>query len=746
MASDITRNDGQHRAADGARTALARTEAQIRAATEASNVALWHYCPETGETWFNSVWYTLLGYAPDAFAPSLDVFLGMMHPDDIGPTKAAFARLLNDEVSVYRADFRLRRADGGWLWLGATGTKVDRRREGLPGLVCGMQTDVSARKETERQLADAARSADEHRMLLSRLAENSPAALFEFRMDAAGIVTLPYTTSGAHELLGVARADLDADGPAVFRNILPEDMPGLFDAIEASRAGLTPFRFRFRVARADGSAIWVQANSMPQRLGDGVTTWMGSLYDVTPEVEREAELARARDDALALQRQMRELALHDGLTGLPNRRYFDTRLEERRRAAEASEAADPLVIVRIDLDRFKYVNDALGNAAGDAVLNHVASVIRTAIDAPDFASRVGGDEFSILMGPGRTVADARAMARKIQSDLAYPYLFEGKVCRFGASVGIAASDEVGLQAGDLMSFADAALYRAKARGRGHLEVFSTALHDEILEARRMAARIETALDNGAFVPFFQPQICARTGRLVGLEALARWQTEDEGVIPPNRFLPVAEQIRVVPLIDAMVLAKTEAIVESWAVAGFLPPKISFNVSAGRLQDRRLAEAARSLQRSGVRVSYELLETILLEEVDTSVLHNLDRVREAGIQIEVDDFGSGHASILGLQRIRPDILKIDRRLVSLVAETDTANDMVHAIVSMARSLSIRTTAEGVETEAQAATLREIGCDVLQGFLFARPLPAEELLAWCRAEGRLPTPLRAASDAM
>lgn len=740
MSSDVTRDEALQRAhAD-----LARMEARIRAATEASNVALWHICPETGETWASPVWYKLLGYERDAFEPSFEVFLEMMHPDDVAPTTASLGRLIADEIAVYEADFRLRRADGSWIWIGATGAKVDRSREGLPYLVCGMQTDISARKETEAKLAAAARSAEEHRERLNRLAENSPAALFEFCMDSEGAVSLPYTTSGVHELLGVPRAEVDADGARVFRNILPEDAGATLAAIEASRADLSPFRCRFRVRAPGGSVGWVQANSMPKRLEDGGTTWMGSLYDVTPEVEREAALARARDEALALQRRMQDLALHDGLTHLPNRRHFDSRLDERQRAADMQERPDPVVIVRIDLDRFKYVNDALGHAAGDAVLTHVAAVIRNATGEGDFASRIGGDEFSILMGPGRTAADAIALARKIQGDLAYPYLFEGKVCRFGASFGIAASDETDLSEGDLMSFADAALYRAKQLGRGRLEFFSKALHDEILDARRLAGQIEAALENGDFIPYFQPQICARTGRLVGLEALARWQTEDRGVLSPDRFLAIAEQIRVVPLIDEMILSKTEAVVDDWAAAGFRPPKISFNISAGRLQDLRLAQAARGLQRRGVRVSYELLESILLEEVDAAVLHNLDHAREAGILVEVDDFGSGHASILGLQRIRPDVLKIDRRLISMVADADTATDLVRAIVGMARSLSIATTAEGVETEAQARTLRGIGCDVFQGFLFSRPLAANNLLAWQRDRECLADPLGSAAE--
>ena len=713
---------------------LQRMLAQLRAATEASRTALWHNCPETGETWYSDVWFSLLGYQPGAFQPSFNTFLTMMHPDDRDHTLAAFQDLVEDRVALYAADFRLRAADGTWRWIGATGAKVSRDEEGLPYLVCGMQRDISDRKQTEAKLAEAARTSEDRRQLLNNLAENAPAALFEFRMDASGLVTMPYVTSGVADILGVSQQDIAEDGNAAFRNIDPADQEQIGVAIAQSRETLAPFRVRYRVHHPDRGMVWVQAHSKPQRFEDGSTAWFGSISDTTPEVRREEELARARDHAMEMQRKMQDLALLDGLTGLPNRRYFDSRLEERRtNATDTPKGIPAAVLVRLDLDRFKNVNDTLGHAAGDAVLVHVASVLKASTRPQDFAARVGGDEFSILLAQGTQVDEARAIVHRIQERLDTPFTFEGKVCRFGASFGIASSDQGSIRSGDLLSFADAALYEAKARGRNRMEVFSNDLHVAILESRRLAVEIEAALENGEFEPFFQPQVCAQSGRLVGLEVLARWVSPERGIIPPNRFMPVAEQIRVVPLIDKHMLEVTCDLLSGWNAQGFFPPKISFNVSADRLRDWDMTRTALTLQDKGVTVAFELLESILLEEEDAVFRHRLDQVREAGIEIEIDDFGSGHASILGLQQARPNTLKIDKRLTQDITEADQSRELIQSIVGIAHALRIKTTVEGVETEEQAQLLRHLGCDVLQGYLFARPLSAQDILRWVADNG-------------
>lgn len=703
------------------------SETLIKAATEAANVALWSIDPASGDTWFSDVWYTLLGYEAGAFTPSFDVFIDMMHPDDQARTIAAYEDLIEGRVHVYSADFRLRDASGRWRWIGATGAKVTSA--GSPNfLVYGMQMDVSGRKRVEEKLAETAKNAQEHRQRLTRLAENSPAALFEFRFDAEGTVTLPYMTAGVYELLGVPPEDVEGDGLAVFQNIVAEDMEKMGPAIETSRTELSPFRMRYRVSHPDagGNVTWIQANSAPHREADGSTVWFGSIYDATPEVEREVMLAKARDGAVAMEEKMRRLALQDGLTGLPNRRVLDKRLKTR--AQTRTDPADHAVLIRIDLDRFKYVNDTLGHPAGDAVLVHVAQILQDSIGEDDLPSRVGGDEFCVLMTQGKTVRDAEIVVRNIQKKLHTPFLFDGKVCRFGASFGIASSDQGDIENGDLMSFADVALYEAKAAGRGKLRVFSQRLHDRILDGRRLAAEIEDAIENREFEPFFQPQICARTGQFYGLEVLARWRRAQDETLSPDRFMHIAEQIRAVPLIDKVMMDRTFATLEHRIDNGFKPPKIAFNLSAGRLRDNSIVKAAQSIQDMGIQVGFELLESILLEEGDGSVDFTLDLAREAGIQIEIDDFGTGHASILGVLQVKPDILKIDKRLTANVEDFEQSRELVSSIIGIAKTLGIRSIAEGVETQPQANVLRDIGCDILQGYLYAAPLDATDTLAW------------------
>lgn len=698
-----------------------RLEEHIRAATEAANVALWSICPETGETWFSDTWYTMLGYAPGAFEASFDAFLERMNPADRDATTHAYLDLIEGRTETYAADFRLLDAEDNWRWIGATGSKVERS-DGLPYVVYGIQLDITARKETETKLTKEAQNAHEHRQKLSRLEANSPVALFEFRIEADESVSLPYMTSGVHEILGVPSGDIEEDGLNVFRNIFEEDAAKMNVAIEESMKNLSVFRMRYRVHRPDmpGGFIWVQVHSVPMREGDGSTVWFGSIYDVTAEVEREALLADARDS-------MRQLALHDSLTGLPNRRTLDDALTKRAQQ-NASKGEPQAVIVRVDLDRFKFVNDTLGHAAGDAVLKHIAGILLEVCDPSDLACRTGGDEFCVLMAPRKTLGEAERLVARVQDCLKISYKFEGKPCRFGASFGIASSDQGAIASGDLMSYADAALYEAKAAGRNRLVVFDNALHDTLRDSRYLANEIEVALENKEFEPFFQPQIDAATGGLVGAEVLARWRLASGEVVPPDRFMPVAEQIRAVHLIDSMMVEKAGLAIAEWMSDGFRLPKISFNVSAGRLRDPSLVSAVKGIQKFGVSVAFELLESILLEEEDGVAEFNLDTARDAGIDVEIDDFGTGHASILGLMRVRPDALKIDRRLTADVTQSGQARVLLSSIVAIAQSMEIRTIAEGVETAEQEDVLRELGCDTFQGYYYSRPLNAEGFMHW------------------
>lgn len=702
------------------------------AAAAAGGVTLWQFDPETGETWCSDTLLHLLGHVPGPAVISFAALRTLMHPADRAAADSALQRLKTQGGERLMHDFRLRDARGTWRWFAAAGAAVVPDAGGTHRVLAGTITEVTSRKIAETRLAAAASAAQEHRSRLDQLAENAQVGLFEFRLHPDGTVAFAYVSDGLLDLIGVSRADVDADGSACFRNISPEYLDSVHAEIDRSRRELSPLRFRYRLAHPERGDVWIGLNSHPSRLADGTTTWHGSAYDVTPEVEREAEVQAARDQALVMKAQMEQLALHDGLTGLPNRRYFDRYLAELGASVARRPGATEVTLIRVDLDHFKYINDNLGHAAGDAVLHHVARILSEGVSDVDFVARVGGDEFTIVLGGGGDTALARERIADMQVALASPFHFADRVCRVGASFGIATCDPVTIAAGEIHAFADAALYEAKRKGRNRVEAFTDQLHERMNENRQLARDIDGALENGEFEPLFQPQICARSRRLVGLEVLARWQHPARGLLAPAQFLGVAEQSRLVPMIDRQILEKTRGILSGWRRSGFVPPKVSFNVSSGRLRDVEILQAARQIRDDGTLVAFELLESILVEDDTAEFRFNLDALKDSGIQIEIDDFGSGKASILAVMEAEPAVVKIDRRLTRNIAENMKARELLAAIVRISGALGIATTVEGVETREQASILTDLGCDVLQGFLFARPLDAMQMLSFAQCQ--------------
>ncbi|MEM6886670.1 MAG: EAL domain-containing protein [Pseudomonadota bacterium] len=708
------------------------SDCRIRASTRASRISSWRICPDTGETWFSDLWYEHLGYDPSDVVSSPEAFFELIHPDDRTPTLKAYDDLLQGRSAYFQSDYRLRAADGTWCWISGAGAKLVATEATSRDWVYGTQTDITWRKAYDKDVAAEAKAAVEHRNRLDQLAENSPVGLFEFKKSPDGSIEFPYISQSVIETLGVSREEVDADGSSCFRHILPEYLEPLNEAIGLSQANLTPFRFKYRLAHPKRGIVWVQANSVPTRLEDRSTTWHGSLYDITPEVEREAALQEARDEALQMQKQMEELALHDVLTGLPNRRYFDMRLHQQRERALQGKGDGTITLIRVDLDHFKYVNDNLGHDAGDAVLVHVAQVLRDSIRNGDFVARLGGDEFSIILRTGGGTKVAQTIIRRMQQALREPFLYGEQVCRFGASFGIATCESRKAEASELHAFADAALYEAKSKGRNRVELFTDELHAHIMDNRRLTSEIEHAIERGEFEPVFQPQFCARNRVLYGLETLARWRHPERGLLGPDIFLDVAEQIRVVPLIDQIMMEKTCGILARWRDADFIPPKISFNVSSGRLRDPEVLNAARRILKEGTKVAFELMESTLVAQTNDEFRFTLDALKDSGILIEIDDFGSGHASIIGVMEVAPSMLKIDKRLSRNVVDFPQARELIAAIVRISAALGISTTVEGVETQPQASILTDLGCDVLQGFHYAKPLNETEMLEFIRVQ--------------
>ncbi len=474
--------------------------------------------------------------------------------------------------------------------------------------------------------------------------------------------------------------------------------------------------------------------------GDTVTL----RVDITREREQQIQLEEIAADLrisrdLAEQRnrdledakcRIEHASLHDALTGLANRRYLDQILDARMQ--EATHARYPLAALHIDLDRFKQINDTMGHAAGDAVLRHVADVLQTETRTQDFAARVGGDEFVIITEEGPDPGQLAKFAARLVERMNQPLKIGKKEVRYGASVGIAVADDDLEDPRELLINADMALYRAKDLGRNCWAYFSKELQAEIREKKILADEILEALDRNEFHAHYQPQFDAATHSVSGVEALVRWENPQRGTLHPDSFLPVASELGVLRRIDQAVLFRVIEDRKRWEAAGVEPPRVSVNISGHRLREPELLEDIRAAGFPPGALTIELLESIFLDEADSSVDWTIDQLREMGVGVELDDFGTGHSSIVGLIKLNPDGLKIDRQFVIPITASVEKAALVRSIIEIGHSLGVQVVAEGVETLEHARILADLNCNILQGYAFAKPMNSDDLIRFLQTE--------------
>ncbi|MGE7371232.1 EAL domain-containing protein [Neorhizobium sp. NPDC001467] len=483
-----------------------------------------------------------------------------------------------------------------------------------------------------------------------------------------------------------------------------------------------------RVPQPDGGIRYIRSVGKSHVGRDGRRKVVGLAFDVTDDALLTEQLRAAKQEADAKNIEL-ELAksriehnsLHDPLTLLANRRSLDLALDALSRASETER--QKLSILHLDLDRFKQINDTLGHAAGDAMLVHTAGILLRNVGPDDLVARIGGDEFVILVKDDCSAAHTTALSNRIIAEMRQPVDFEGFACRFGVSIGIAQATGRNIDARRMLVNADIALYRAKAQGRNRFQFFTQNLQAEIISHKRTADEVLAGIENDEFVAWYQPQFDARTMKLTGAEALVRWQHPQHGILAPDRFLKIADELNVTATLDQIVLQTVLKDKMRWAALGLDVPKVSVNVSSKRLNDDALIDTLKTLAITPGQISFELVESIFLDESEDAAASNLERIKALGIDIEIDDFGTGHTSIVSLLKLKPKRLKIDRQLVMPILDAPPERALVRSIIDIARSLGVETVAEGVESMAHAAMLRELGCDLLQGYAFAQPLPFE-----------------------
>jgi len=455
---------------------------------------------------------------------------------------------------------------------------------------------------------------------------------------------------------------------------------------------------------------------------------------VRRQVETLEQAVVVRTESLeSANKQLRHLATHDALTGLPNRVLMDDRISQSIRLADRQKQS--FAVMLLDLDRFKSVNDYLGHRAGDELLREVARRLKGVVREVDTVTRLGGDEFVLIITPSPERDAAQQAATRIIDALQAPVRVAGVDMHTSPSIGIALYPDDAVTAEILLAHADAAMYCAKQRGGNNFQCFLPGMNTAALDKVRLESDLRVALEQGEFELHYQPKVNTATGQMHGAEALLRWTHPVRGAISPAEFIPVAEECGLIGIIGAWVMREACRQARAWQLAGLPPLRVAVNLSPSQFRQGNIVAMIRdALGDAGLEARYleiELTETAVMTDAEESIAI-LEKLSAMGVLVSVDDIGTGYSSMSYLRRFPIDKLKIDRSFISEVMTRPDDASIVRAIVSLAHSLRLKVVAEGVESPEQLEFLRSVGCDQYQGYHFSRALPASQFETLVRSQ--------------
>lgn len=589
-------------------------------------------------------------------------------------------------------------------------------------------------KDRLARLGPAVRGALERRRLMSetrkfcQLIQHIPQL---FWVSGAAQTSLSYASPAFEKLTGRTLMDVGHNRED-WLNLVHDDDRERVKCAWSRHPALGAYDTQYRMVHADGTQRWVHERAFCMPSGPGeIDSVAGIMEDVTERMDAQGRLLYA--------------AHYDHLTALPNRVLFYDRL--RQALAQAQRNDRHVAVFLIDLDRFKIVNDTLGHAIGDKVLQQVAQRLARCLRTQDTVGRLGGDEFGVILTEVAAPADAGLVAKQIVASFGEFIAVEGNELFTTVSIGIALHPSDSESVDGLVRAADAAMYGAKSSGGNGYQFYTADMNERALEKVQLEHRLRRALERGEFLLHFQPKVDLVTGEVSGFEALIRWQPPDGALVAPDDFIPTLEETGLIVPVGQWVLRSACKQVRAWTDAGIRPMPIAINVSARQLRDQDLCAVVRAaLHEYDVAprlLDIEITESAAMQNTDVCIAA-LKELKALGIHVSLDDFGTGYSSLSYLQRLPVNALKIDRSFIADLATNPDDASIAKAVINMAHNLGLTVVAEGVESEAQLSFLTAHGCDQIQGYYFSRPLAESDATDLLREHRRLRRPASANTE--
>ena len=616
------------------------------------------------------------------------------YPDDMPDELNSMQQLLAGEVPSSTKEIRHVRKDGSLVWVNLTWS-LTRTSTGEPDYFIEVIEDITERKEATEQLR-----------LFARIFDTINEGVIV--TDSANNIVL--VNPAFSSITGYSAAEAIGKNPRLLHS-------GLMDKVFYDKM--------WQSIKKTGR--WQGEITDRRKNGESYVEWLSisTMKDERGEFSHHIAVVSDISERKAAEEHMVYIAQHDFLTDLPNRMMLHDRLTQA--IAHAGREQRKVAVMFLDLDRFKAINDTLGHLVGDKLLQLVAGRISSVARTSDTVSRLGGDEFAIMLPYIENTDDIAMIAVKLLASIAGPYMVDGNEIEVTTSIGISVFPEDGIDSESLIAHADAAMYQAKGSGRNNYQFFTREMNRRTLERILIKNKLIHALERNELFLLYQPQVDLQSGRIIGAEALVRWDNPLYGKVLPAQFIPIAEENGLIPPIGEWVLREACRQNQEWRKQGLMKITMAVNLSAVQFRQKNLGEIIKAiLHESGLAPSgleLEITEGVVMQDAEAAILL-LEDMKAMGLKLSVDDFGTGYSSLSYLKRFPIDKLKIDQSFVrDLTTDTDDAV-IVSTIISMAHSLKLKVIAEGVESAEQLAFLKQQGCDEIQGYYFSQPVTAEE----------------------